>query len=242
MFTIAICDDNDVFCESLAAMVKEYLDYLRIEHEILVYHRIQNIRYDLSEGAVYDLLFLDIMFAMEKEDGVELGNYVRETLENEYSQIVYVSSHENYAMKLFDSRPLNFLIKPLDEKKVNKVLDKVIQIQSVGKKIFTCNFSAKEYRIELRKILYFRSEGRKIRIICSDGEEYFYYGKISDVYRELYDSRFFSPHKSYVVNYYAVEQWHRNEIIMTNGDRVPISRKKEVEMRDLQLEYEGDKE
>ncbi len=242
MFTIAICDDNKVFCEDFRKLITRYLDYLGVTHEIFVYHRIQNIRYDLSEGTVFDLLFLDIVFVTEKDNGVELGNYLRETLENEYSQIVYVSSRETYAMKLFDSRPLNFLIKPLDEAKVKKVLDKVIRIQNVGKKLFTCHISSKEYRIELRKILYFRSEGRKIQIICNGGEEYFYYGKISDVRRELCDSRFFSPHKSYVVNYYGVRQWSRNELVMINGDCVPVSRNRETEIRELQLRYEGDRE
>lgn len=223
-------------------MIERHLNSIGITYEIFVYHRVQNIRYDLSEGTVFDLLFLDIVFVSEKDNGVELGNYLRETLENEYSQIVYVSGKEGYAMRLFDSRPLNFLIKPLDEKKVANVLDKVIRIQNVGKKLFTWFSSSKEYRIELRKILYFRSEGRKIRIVCSDGEEYFFYGKISAICRELHDSQFFSPHKSYVVNYYAVEQWHRNELVMTNGDRIPISRNKEAEIRKMQLRCEGDHE
>lgn len=238
MFTIAICDDNKIFCEDFSEMIKRHLDYLGIAYEIFVYHRIQNIRYDLSEGTVFDLLFLDIVFVTEKDNGVELGNYLRETLENEYSQIVYVSSRESYAMELFESRPLNFLIKPLEEAKVVKVLDKVIRIQNIGKKIFTWHFSSKEYRLELRKIIYFRSEGRKIRIVCVDGKEYFYYAKISAIYRELCDSQFFSPHKSYVVNYHAVGQWHRNELVMINGDRIPISRNKEAEMREIQLHYE----
>lgn len=242
LFTIAICDDNEIFCEDFQRMLKRHLNHLGITYEIFVYHRIQNIRYDLSEGIVFDLLFLDIVFVTEKDNGVKLGNYLRETLENEYSQIVYVSGRDSYAMELFDSRPLNFLIKPLDETKVTKVLDKVIRLQNVGKKIFTWHFSSKEYRIELRKILYFRSEGRKIRIVCNDGEKYFYYGKISGIYRELCNSQFFSPHKSYVVNYYAVGQWRRNELVMTNGDCIPVSRNKEAEIRRIQFQYEEDKE
>ncbi len=238
MFTIAICDDNDVFCKELADTVKEHLDSVRVEHEIFIYHSIQNIRYDFLEGIIYDLLFLDIVFDAETESGDELGNFLRNTLRNEYSQIVYVSGKEGFAMKLFDSRPFQFLIKPLEKQKVDTVLDKIIQIQNVGRELFSYNFSAKEYRIELRKILYFRSEGRKIKVICTEGEECFYYGKISDVYKELRDKKFFSPHKSYIVNYYAVEQWCRNEIIMINGDRVPVSRNKEAEMRELQMKYE----
>lgn len=240
MFTIAICDDNKEFCVRFSNIIKQYLDSIRVEHEISIYHRIQNIRYDLSEGAVFDLLFLDILFDTEEDSGVELGNYLRETLGNEYSQLVYVSSWENYAIKLFDSDPLNFLIKPINEKKLANVLDKVIRIQRIGKKIYTCHIGGKEIRIELCKILYFRSERRKVRIVCADGEEYFYYGKISTVYHDLKDSCFFLPHKSYVVNYYGVEQWSKSEITMKNGDCIPISRNKEADMREMQIFYEGE--
>lgn len=238
MFSVAICDDNDVFCKGLAGMIKRHLDSVRVEHEIFIYHRLQNIRYDFLEGVIFDILFLDIVFETEAESGDELGNYLRNTLENEYSQIVYVSGKENYAMKLFDSRPFQFLIKPLDNKKLDTILDKVIEIQNTGKELFAYNFSGKEYRLELRKILYFRSEGRKIKIICADDEEYFYYGKISNVYRELEDRKFFSPHKSYVVNYYAVARWSRNELIMVNGDYIPVSRNKETEVQAMQFKYE----
>lgn len=239
MFTIAICDDNKEFCREFSAILKRHLDSRRIEHEICVYYRLKNIRYDLSEGAVFDLLFLDIVFMKEEDNGVGLGNYLRETLKNEYSQLVYVSSWENYAIQLFDSDPLNFLIKPVNEEKLAKVLDKAIKLQNIGKKIFTCNIGGKEIRIELYKILYFRSEKRKVRIVCSNGEEYFYYGKISTVQEELADSSFFSPHKSYSVNYYGVEQWRKNEITMKNGDCIPISRNKETQIREMQLMYEG---
>lgn len=235
---IAICDDNEKFCEILKNMVVAHLESTSILFEVEEYHSIRNMRSELSEGVIFDLIFLDIEFAMEQEDGIDLANYVREILKNEYSQIVYVSSEEKYAMKLFETRPLNFLVKPVEEKTVARVLDKAIQIQEVEKNIFKYSFSGMEYRIELGKILYFCSEGRKIHVICSDGKERFFIGKISDVLDELCKSKFFSPHRSYVINYYAVELWKKNELIMINGEHIPISRSNESEVRKLQLRYE----
>lgn len=238
MFIVAICDDDEVFCEELNRMVENYLQNLGVKYQILIYTTVQNIMYDLSEGAMFDLLFLDIVFTLEKNDGVYLGNYLRETLKNDYSQIVYVSAKEEYAMQLFENRPLNFLLKPIDERKVQKTIDKVLYLQNINRKTFTYFFGTKEHRLELRKILYFESKGRKVRIVCSDGNEYGYNGKISSVYEELKDHHFFSPHKSYVVNYYAVEQWSRDELTLVNGESIPISRNKVEEMKRLQLRYE----
>lgn len=234
----AICDDNDVFCEILREMVSAHFTKCMIEHSIRVYHSIEAIRYDLLEGSRFDILFLDIEFAEEKEDGVKLAKYIRNVLHDEYPEIVYVSGQEKYAMKLFETRPLHFLIKPIEEKEVVDVLEKMTRIREVRKKFFTYSSGTRRYCIELGKILYFTSEGRKVRIVSSDQEERFFYGKLSGVVQELCHNNFFSPHKSYAVNYFCVEQWGRNELVVSNGDRIPISRNREAEVRSLQLQYE----
>lgn len=237
MFTIAICDDDRIFCDQLEYMVKDYMKDMGIEYEVLVYYSIQNISYDVMENMVYDMLFLDIEFPKEEKDGVYLGNYLRKMQGNNYSQIVFVSSKEEYAMQLFQIRPMDFLIKPLDILKLNATLERALYLQNVGKKVFTYYFGTREYRVEISKILYFESNGRKIKIVCNDNSEFRYNGKIADAYSQLCDSKFFSPHKSFLVNYYAIEQWNRKMIKMVNGDCIPVSRNKMDEMHELQLKY-----
>lgn len=239
MFSIAICDDDSVFCDQLKCMVGAHLKELGVEYQILVYNSIRNIGYDVMEGMVFDALFLDIEFPNEKKkNGVYLGKYLREMMKNDYSQIVYVSSKEQYAMQLFQIRPMDFLLKPLDVNKLKAAVDKMLYLQNISKKTFTYSFGAREHRLELGKILYFESAGRKVKIVCNNGNTYYYNGRISDVYEKLKSSEFFSPHKSFVVNYHAVEQWSRKALVVVNGDNIPVSRNKVEEIRELQLNYE----
>ena len=49
---------------------------------------------------------------------------LREELRDSVTQLLYISGQQQYAMALFDTRPLNFLLKPLDEA---KLLDCVVQ-------------------------------------------------------------------------------------------------------------------
>lgn len=56
-------------------------------------------------------------------DGVMVGQMIRSDLSNEVTQIVYVSAKESYAMKLFQNRPMDFLVKPVKEKDVEKVME-----------------------------------------------------------------------------------------------------------------------
>lgn len=238
MLKVAICDDDDIFCGMLRKMVAIYFARCNIEHSVEIYHSPENIRFDLSEGKMFDVVFLDIEFEEQKEDGVALAKYMREVLRDEYSEIVYVSAQEKHAMKLFQTRPLHFLIKPVEDKEIAHVLDKVVRIREVRQKSFTYKVGTMRYCVELGKILYFDSEGRKVRIVCNDNQEHLFYGKISNIEHELRHDNFFSPHKSYVVNYFCVEQWGKNNLIVSNGDDIPISRNKEAEVRSLRLRYE----
>ena len=75
------------------------------------------------------MLFLDI--ELPKMNGVAVGQYIRETLKNETIQIAYISSKQEYAMELFEMRPINFLVKPLYEKKIENVIDKFLQLNKI---------------------------------------------------------------------------------------------------------------
>lgn len=238
MFKAAICDDDAFFCKLLEKAIRSCFSDSGKNCAINVYQSVGSLRSDLAKGLSFDLLFLDIEFAKEKLDGVDLANYIRRVLRNDYIEIVYISSQEKYAMKLFETRPLHFLIKPIRKEEVADVLAKAARIREIRKKFFTYKYRTRLFRVELGRILYFASEGRRIRIVCTDDSEYFFNGKMCNVLQALGEDDFFSPHKSYVVNYYAVEQWGRSELVLCNGDYIPISRNKETEMKSLQLRYE----
>lgn len=238
MFSVAICDDDSVFCEQCRDWISDDLKALGVEYQILVYNSIRNITYDIMDGINFDALFLDIEFPKEEDDGVELGVHLRDILKDEYTQIVYVSSVDTYAMQLFQARPVEFLTKPIDLEKLQKAIEKILYLQRINKKTFTYSYGAREHRLQLGNILYFESAGRKINIFCREKKMYTYNGRITDVYETLKESEFFSPHKSFVVNYHAVEQWSRKELILVDGSRIPVSRNRIAAMRDLQFKKE----
>lgn len=67
------------------------------------------------------MFFLDI--EIEFMNGVQVGRFIREKLQDDNTLIVYMSSYTKYAMELFEVRPMDFLIKPLNEKKIIKALE-----------------------------------------------------------------------------------------------------------------------
>ena len=58
-------------------------------------------------------------------------------MENEETEIIYISSKTNYAMKLFQCRPMDFLVKPITFPMVERTLGIVMKRELVNRKKIT---------------------------------------------------------------------------------------------------------
>ncbi|MDE7311231.1 MAG: GHKL domain-containing protein [Eubacterium sp.] len=81
----------------------------------------------------FDLIFLDIV--LDKMNGVEAGRIIREQMEDNTTQIIFISSKENYTLQLFKIRPFDFLVKPVHYEHIEQVMDAYIKLFDT-KKIF----------------------------------------------------------------------------------------------------------
>ncbi|HBC97156.1 MAG TPA: DNA-binding response regulator, partial [Clostridium sp.] len=119
MLRVAICDDDKALCMQLKGMIDEIIENTDEVYEITVFCTGEELCDLLYNGIHYDIIFLDIELC--EINGVEVGKKIREELNDELTQIVYISAKESYAMDLFDIRPLNFLVKPLKREKIESV-------------------------------------------------------------------------------------------------------------------------
>lgn len=122
MLKIGICDDDFAFGCQVEGYLNHYAQKENMVMEVKVFLSGEEYLNYLKEKAALDILFLDIEFG-KKMDGVMVGQMIRSDLSNEVTQIVYVSAKESYAMKLFQNRPMDFLVKPVKEKDVEKVME-----------------------------------------------------------------------------------------------------------------------
>lgn len=157
MFRIAVCDDSEPILSQLNAVLYDYSGPETIELEAFATG--ETLWHAISSGEYFDLIFLDI--EMNLLSGIEVGRKLRNSLKNETTQIVYILTHQKYAMALFENRPLNFLIKPLDHEQVIKALKKALELAAKGNLTFEFSVGKDFYRLPFRDILYFQSENKK---------------------------------------------------------------------------------
>lgn len=230
---VIICDDEKSTCAELENIILEYASEKGIQIDVDVFFSGDTLRQYLGNGDKPNLLFLDI--ELPGMDGVGVGEFIREELEEEQIFIVYISSKESYALQLFKNRPFDFMIKPLKRGAVFKVLDNILKLLQKENYYFQFQNKKTLYRIPYKDILYFQSVGKKVNIVMFNEIKSFY-GKLSEV--KLKESYFLDIHKSYLINYNYVSEYTYEEVKMINGHILNISKANRATVRKKILERE----
>lgn len=191
MLKIAIVDDENAICSELEEMVINSCKKLKIEFDVCdIFYNGKALCTGLRDGSQYDLIFLDI--ELPELNGVDAGFYIREQLFDNRTQIIFISSKQDYAMELFDIRPMNFFVKPLTSEKILSCLEKYNSIFmrsetfsfSVGKVMHSAKFS---------EVMYFESSNKTI-VVHRESDTLTFYGKLSELI-SLAPVNFFQIHK-----------------------------------------------
>jgi len=126
MLRIAICDDDIQFCSNLETLLLSLGKEYSIRIDVEVFYTGEGLLKLMRRGEKFDCIYLDI--ELTGVQGVIVGETIREELKDECVKIIYVSGKESYALDLFETRPMNFLLKPIDESKLTKVFLKAAEL------------------------------------------------------------------------------------------------------------------
>lgn len=216
---IAICDDDINIQFTIEGFLQHILEEYGVESEIECFDLGDKICENYEKGK-FDLIFLDIEY--EGKNGVEVGKYIREIVGDEIVQIAYISGNTGYAMELFEYRPINFLVKPITETEVKKVIDKYLILSNQKVENFQYKIGSDIYQVALSEIKYFSSRARKV-ILHGREREAEFYGSLETIYSQVKGKQFLHVHKSFIVNYQCIKKMEYEQVILYDGTVIPIS-------------------
>lgn len=227
MIRIAICDDEELISTQMEEVILNICKRESILVEVNVFTCGNSLEKDILKGTKYDLLYLDIQ--MNNGDGITTAKNIRKMDENVL--IIFVSGHVKYIMELFILDVFTFVKKPIDYVAFTKTCLEAIRKVGSKKYYFSFRYKGEEYKIACTEILYFESNGRKIKIYLRNGEIDEFNGKLSEVVLKLSQGKtaFLRIHQSYLVNYNLIKSRTKTEITLVNGTKLPISKEKQNE-------------
>ena len=231
MYNIGICDDGKNICAALEQMVLQYAKKNRRNMEIQVWYTGEDLCRYLEQGGNLDILFLDI--ELMELSGIEVGDFIRNKMENRGMQIIYISGEPAHAQKLFKTQPMDFLVKPISMQQIEDALELAIKLLEKNAERFVFQNGRDYNYIPYGEILYFESMGRKIKIVAEGGEKEFY-GAIRELEKKL-PKEFFTIHQSYVINKTHVVRYTYETVEMDNGAVLSISKAYRKQVRERLL-------
>lgn len=220
MIRVAICDDSMAICELIEQTLENKSNLLE------VFYTGEELVRNLMSGKKYDIIFLDI--ELNSISGVEIGHKIRNELNDPITQIIYISSKENYAMQLFKIRPADFLIKPFERDEIEAVFYNICQLLEDNTIKFKNGYDINI--IKIKDIRYISSEARKLKIVTVDSKESFY-GKIDEYIEEFERAGFIRIHKSCVINPMHLSRYTYDFVMMNDGSELNISKPYKTKVR-----------
>lgn len=234
MYNIGICDDGENICSQIEGMLIKYAKENNIKTEVFVWYTGESLKEYLSQGKHLDILFLDI--ELFKLTGIEVGDYIRNCLDNMGMQIIYISGKPSYARQLFRTQPLDFLVKPVLQEQIDDVMERAIQIIRRKRERFEFQNGKDYYYIPMGEIAYLESEGRKVKVVTTK-QKFEFYGKLKDVSKNLNED-FMIIHQSYIVNRSYIFRYTYEVVELMDGTILKISMPYRKRIRELLLKDE----
>lgn len=157
---------------------------------------------EMCEELQPGLLFLDVQ--MPRATGFDLLPKL-----NPVPKIVFVTAHEEFALRAFEVNAIDYLMKPVFADRLTLALKRVLNGSGVdpgaddpleaGDSIFLQ--SGRTLRmVPLRQIICILAEGNYSTVVLSDGKEYLIYRTLNQWERRLPNSLFVRLDRSIVVN------------------------------------------
>lgn len=232
MIRIALCDDSDEIRRQTRECLVRY--FMPSDYEFLI-DEYGSGEILLESEAVYDIIFLDYQFDNSEMDGLSIAAEIRSREDD--VKIVFLSSYPQVVFKTFAFGTFRFLVKPVDDVSIKEVMDAFLKMDR-GDRHICFRFSGNVYFVKEKDIMYVESEGKYCTIHRDKEENHIRLRQpLNNVAGELRGEIFFRCHNSYIVNFMYVLGCTSSEVMLTNGEQIPMSRHRYREFMDSYGKY-----
>lgn len=229
--TAVIVEDSRLARNELKELIKAH-------KEIALIGEAENVDegFKLINETQPNLLFLDIN--MPEKDGFELLEML-----DDVPTVIFTTAFDEYAIKSFEYNAFDYLLKPINQKRFSKTIQKVIEntttsktetqenatsVLSLDKQIFIKD-GEKCWLVKIEDISMFEIVGNYTRVFFS-GNKPLIYKSLAQIEEKLPQDVFFRANRQQIININHVKKvvsWFNGKlkIEMNSGEEIEISRR-----------------
>lgn len=228
MFKIAILDDDKTALMISSSAVDAFFKSKNVYFELNSYSNPLNYLATEKEEP-FDLVFLDI--DMPEMNGLEVA---KQSLEiNKNTNIIFLSQREDLVFDCLSFHPFGFIRKSKLIEDFNNMMNQFYntvlsentdhsRIQFVDK--------TKTLSFKLKDIVYIVSDRNYQTVVTNDKKEELIRTPLSNLEEKLKEDGFIRIHKCYLLNYLYIRSISMDEVKLTDGTSLPLSKKRKDEI------------
>jgi len=221
---ILICEDELCYQESIQENIDRWVQASGHEGiKTLMFSSGEDLLEQWENGLNADILFMDILF-QDEMDGMEAAGQIRKR--DESLPIVFVTNSEAYAKEGYAVRAFRYLSKPVRYEDIALCLDVAWRQYALAHKgSLTVQDAGARLSIRYEDILFLEAQWPHTLIFrYGDKEPIKLRLRFSDLQNQMPGELFVPCHRSYIVNIMHVRSIRKNELMLSTGQTLPISR------------------
>lgn len=222
---IVIVDDEQLQLDHMKKLIRQAADELEIEVNLREYLSGEAFLFALEDHPTWDLAFLDI--EMAELNGMEVARIVREKAPQ--LALVFATAYAEYAVEGYEVQALDYLLKPIDSIKVKRVFKRYLEEQPEDFEYIILDVAGESVRIDLDEIFYVEANKRELILNLTD-KKLSITMTLTD-FADLVDERFTLTHRSYLVNLKHVSKLLKQDVQLSSGEKIPLSRRRAKEVQ-----------
>lgn len=189
---------------------------------------------EVIEHVPHDILFMDIHLG----DGSSFDIFKRTVVT---APVIFITAYHNYALKAFENKGIDYLLKPFSEEDLQRAIDKLGLLAEAGAKLeplgdmlaatteppadtqptyqerFLISMGARMKSVATTEIAYIRSEGKYAHLITRDSRDYPMDRSLTEIGEKLPPALFFRINRSLIISFDAIR-----EMIRYSGSRIKV--------------------
>lgn len=232
---IAICDDDRLWNEQASNILNQYFQERNESVEIICFESPDQLL--AYQGPPVSVLFMDIEFD-EQDDpnrsesisgsgqgngtGIEFVGTINALWPG--CRIVYCTNYLYYAVDVYETRHIYYVVKNQFRSRLDQIFDKVVQGQDYSKESLYFQLIGGEIVcIPIRNIMFFERRSRHTEVVTGQ-DRFSIKEKIGEIADKMPGDRFTRCHHSFLINMDYISVKKGNGYEMKTGEYIPISR------------------
>ena len=238
---IIICDDEAMYRTSIRTKVEKWAENSNHTASILIreFYSSEDMLEEWERGMVMDIVFMDIQIPGELS-GMEAAKIIY--AQNPHVPIVFITNYSEYACEGYYVSALRFIKKPIVQEDIDECMNIVWRRWSNSNDESLIISGPKQtLRLPLKTVMYLESRGHYVYIRTTDETgQYEIRTNLNHFIAQLSKIMFVQCHRSYLINLMYVRKFQHSEIVLTDGEKIPIGKKFAREfVSSFQLYYQG---